>query len=83
MKAYQGAEVFFHKIGTRWKWVVNFTPWTLYPHGKNPWYLLDRRLGGPQSWSGHGGKEKTSQSLSGLESLIIKPIAQHYTTELH
>jgi len=25
------------------------------PQGKSPWYLLDRRLRGPQSQSGHGG----------------------------
>jgi hypothetical protein len=25
----------------------------LYPRGKDPLYPLDRRLGGPQSWSGH------------------------------
>jgi len=24
----------------------------------SPWYPLERRLGGPQSWSGHNGKEK-------------------------
>jgi len=29
--------------------------------GKSPHYPLDRRLGGPQSWSGWGGKEKKSQ----------------------
>jgi len=28
------------------------------PPGKEPWYLLDRRLGGPQSRSGRGGEEK-------------------------
>jgi hypothetical protein len=27
----------------------------------NPWYPLDRRLGGPQSRSGRGGEEKNSQ----------------------
>jgi hypothetical protein len=27
------------------------------PGGKSPWYPLDRRLGGLQNWSGHGGKE--------------------------
>jgi hypothetical protein len=43
---------------------------------------LDRRLGGPESWSGHSGKEKNSQPLPGLKPPIIKPIAQRYTTEL-
>jgi len=34
-----------------------------YIQGKNPRYSLDRRLGGPQSWSGHGGKEKIPVSI--------------------
>jgi hypothetical protein len=33
-------------LGTRWKWMVSFTPRPLYPHGKGPWYPLDRRLCG-------------------------------------
>jgi len=28
-------------LGTRWWWVVNFTPRPLYPQRKSPWYLLD------------------------------------------
>jgi len=31
---------------------------TLPLQGKSYWYQLDKRLGGPQSQSGHGGKEK-------------------------
>jgi hypothetical protein len=43
---------------------------------------LDRRLGGPQSWSGHnGGEEKNSQPLPGLE-LIIQLVDLRCTTEL-
>jgi len=30
----------------------------LYPQGKSTWYPLGRRLGEPQSWSGHNGEEK-------------------------
>jgi hypothetical protein len=45
-------------------------PAALYPRGKSPWYLLDRRLGGPQSRSGRGGEEKNSQPLPGLEPPI-------------
>jgi hypothetical protein len=45
-------------------------------------YPLDRRLGGPQSWSGCGGEEKNTQPLPGLEPPIIQPVAQRYTTEL-
>jgi hypothetical protein len=71
MKAYRGNEGIAPRIldlGTRWRWVVSFTVRPLYPQGKNPWYPLDRTLGGPQSRSGRGGEEKNSQPLSGLES---------------
>jgi hypothetical protein len=37
------------------------------PQRKNPWFLLDRRLGGPQSRSGRGGEEKNSQPSPGIE----------------
>jgi hypothetical protein len=47
-------------LGTRWRWVVSFTPRPLYPQGKSPWYQLDRMLSGLHSWSGHGVKEKNS-----------------------
>jgi hypothetical protein len=36
--------------------VVSFTTRPLYAKGKSPRYPLDRRLGGPQSLSGRGGK---------------------------
>jgi hypothetical protein len=54
-------------LGTRWRWVVSFTPRPLYPQGNSPWYPLDRSLGGPQSRSGRGGEEKNSQPLPGIE----------------
>jgi hypothetical protein len=60
----------------------SFTARPLYPQGKNPWYPLDRKLGGPQSRSGHGGEEKNSQSLPRLEPLMIQTVAQRYTNEL-
>jgi hypothetical protein len=63
--------------------VVSFTPWPLYLQGKSPFYLLDRRLGRPQSQSGCGGEEKNSHPLLGLEPPIIQPVAQCYTTELY
>jgi hypothetical protein len=44
-------------LGTRWKRAVSFTPRPLYPRGKSPRYSLDRRLGEPQSRSGHSGCE--------------------------
>jgi hypothetical protein len=45
-------------LGTRWRWVVGFTPRPLYSRGKNTRYPLDRRLCGPQSRSGRRGEEK-------------------------
>jgi hypothetical protein len=57
-------------------------PRSLYLQGKSPWYLLDRRLGGPQSPSGRGGEEKNFQPLPGREPPVIQPVAQRYTTEL-
>jgi hypothetical protein len=62
--------------------VVSFTSWPLYPLGKSPWCPFDRRLGEPKNWSGRCGEEKSFQPLPGLEPPIIKPVAQHYTTEL-
>jgi hypothetical protein len=49
---------------------------------KNPLYPLDRMLGGPQGRSGHGGEDKNSQPLPGIEPPIIQPVAQRYTAEL-
>jgi hypothetical protein len=42
-------------------------PAALLPGKENPWYPLDRRLGGPQSRSGNGGEEKNSQPPLGIE----------------
>jgi len=47
-------------LGTRWRWVVSFTPRPLYPQEKSPWYPLYRRLVWPQGRSGRGGGEKNS-----------------------
>jgi hypothetical protein len=43
-------------LGTGWRWMVSFTV-QLYPQRKTRRYLLDRRLGGPQSRSGCSGEE--------------------------
>jgi hypothetical protein len=45
-------------LGTRWRWVVSFTPRSLYNRWRSRRYLLDR-LGGPQSRSGSCGVEKS------------------------
>jgi hypothetical protein len=43
---------------------------------------LDRRLCGIQNRCGSGGEEKNSHPLPGLETPIIQPVTQRYTTEL-
>jgi len=40
MKTYWGSILW--PWGTRWRWVVSFTPRPLYRQGKTPWYSLDR-----------------------------------------
>jgi len=39
---------------------VSVKPWPLYAKGKNPRYSLNRKLVGPQGWSGQFGEEKIS-----------------------
>jgi hypothetical protein len=34
-------------LGTKGMWMVNFTPWPLYPRRNRPRYSLDRKLSGP------------------------------------
>jgi hypothetical protein len=50
MQMYGGVEVNLHTffLSIRWRQVVNFTPWLLYPRGNSSQYPLARRLGGPQ-----------------------------------
>jgi len=56
--------------------------WLLYLQRKITWCPLDRRLGGCQSWPGHGDEEKNFQAFLRLKHLIIQPVAQCCTTEL-
>jgi hypothetical protein len=61
-------------LGTRWRWVVNFTTRPLYPRWNSPRYPLDRRLGGPQSRSGGCRKEK-NHPLGRIWTQAVQPIA--------
>jgi hypothetical protein len=54
-------------LGSRWRWVISFTPWPLYPQGKSPRYPLDRWLARPQNRCGRCGVEKRLSFLSGIE----------------
>jgi len=47
--------------------MIGFMPWPLYFQGRSPWYPLNRRLGGPQSHSGHDIKKGNSQPLPGIK----------------
>jgi hypothetical protein len=67
MKTYGGEEVYLHAFLTPapdWLSGQLHTPAALNS-GKNPWYSLDRKLGGAQSRSGRGGEEKNSQPPAG------------------
>jgi hypothetical protein len=71
MKAYYGSGGIaprIRELGTRWSWVVSFTPRPLYLQGKSLQYPLDRRLNGPQSRSGHGSEEKYSKPTPEIET---------------
>jgi len=55
------------KLGIRWRWVVSFTHRPLFRREKSLRFPLDRRLDGPQSWSGWGDEEKKSHLCSRRE----------------
>jgi hypothetical protein len=57
-------------LGTRWRRVVSFPVQPLYPQGKIPHYPMYRRLGGTQSRSGRGGKEKKSNPGRPTRTLV-------------
>jgi hypothetical protein len=85
MKACWGAEVQLHAFLTSalegGEWSAS-RPSSLTPRERDRQYPLDRRLGGPQSRSGHGGEEKNPHAVPGLEPPITLLVAQRYTAEL-
>jgi hypothetical protein len=56
-----------------------YSPAALYPRGKDARYALDRRLGGPQSRSGHRGYRKNPLPLPGIEPRSPGPPARSQT----
>jgi hypothetical protein len=66
MKMYWGMEVKLHAFLTS---ALNGEP--LYLWGKSPWYLLGRRLGGPQSQSECCGEKKEFLPLCGIEPQFL------------
>jgi hypothetical protein len=82
IQTYEGSKVTSPRIvnvGTRWSWVVNFTPRPLYPRCTSPLYPLNRRLGGLQSQSGCGGEEKNFLHLEGIKLQSSGPWPSHYS----
>jgi hypothetical protein len=53
-------------------------PAALYPRGKDLRYPLDRRLGRPQSWSGHRARGKSIAS-AGHRILAVLSVVRHCT----
>jgi hypothetical protein len=76
MKAYwesRGMTPHIFKLGTRWRRVVNITPWSLNPE-KLPQYQLNRRLVGPNSRSGRFGEDKNLLHPAGFESRVVQSV---------
>jgi hypothetical protein len=65
-------------LGTRWRWVVSFTPRPLYSRGKSPRYSFNRKLGGPRSQSGRYG-ERIFFAPAGNRTPAFQPVARRYT----
>jgi hypothetical protein len=53
-------------------------PDVLYPRDKDPQYPLDRRLGGPQSWSGQRLQEKSFASAR-YQTPVVQSVVRDYT----
>jgi hypothetical protein len=68
-------------LGTRWRRMVTFTPWPLYPRRNRSRCPLNRRLGGLQSRSGRCGGRKIL-TLPGFERGTSRPYSSAILTEL-
>jgi hypothetical protein len=58
--------------------VVSFTLRPLYPQVKNPWFPLDRRLGGSQSRFGRRGVNSWPYRDSNLDPSVFQLVRSHY-----
>lgn len=73
-------------LSTRWKWMVSFIHWPLYPWEKTPHYPSDERLGAILSHSGQSDEQKKILVPARNWALVIHPIAwllYWATTALH
>jgi hypothetical protein len=86
MKAYwrsEGIAPHILDLGTRWRWVVTFTSWPLYPQEKSSWYPLDRRLGGPQSQTWWGEKYSALTGIQAPNHPAHSPVLCHWALPAH
>jgi hypothetical protein len=69
MKSYRGSRGMAPHIlnlGTRWRWIANFTPRLFYSRRKEPRCFLNRRLGGPRNGLDIFEKRKKSFAYRGI-----------------
>jgi hypothetical protein len=81
---YGGVEVQLHaffELGTRWRWVVSFTPRPLYPQEKSLWYHWIGGWVGLRAVLDEVVKRKihSPRRESNPRTQIIQAVAQHYT----
>jgi hypothetical protein len=63
-------------LGTRWRWMVRFTPRPLYPWRKSSGCPFDRRMAGPQSRSGQCGVKSLNPARN--RNPAVQPVACRY-----
>jgi hypothetical protein len=63
-------DIHFLDLGTSWRWVINFTPHSLYTLEKSPRYPLDRRLRGPRP----GMDDLEKRKFFTLPELKLRPL---------
>jgi hypothetical protein len=73
-----GKSLYGLNLGTRYSCIFTLMLQQVYSWGKNLQYLLKRRLGGLQSQSEHGGKEKNPIPARN-QTLVVQPLGSHFT----
>jgi hypothetical protein len=61
------------KLGTRWTWVVSFTPRQFYPSGNSTRHLFSTGTDKPWSISERFGGQKYFWLPSGIETIFVDP----------
>ena len=67
--------VTINNVRTKSKWVVHFKTPSLYPQVRNPWYPLNRKLGGSLFWLDVLEKLKVLYRYWDFKSWFIWPVA--------